>query len=166
MSKGYGTSQKHGYPPHYFRWRQMRSRCGNPNNVEFKRYGARGIKVCEDWQNFLVFQKWCFETQELGKTVDRIDNDGPYSPENCRWATAAEQQVTARKTQARRDGIAIAHRAHIAGMHAKYGNPKTRKRKLCGPCGKVLLNAHFSKNRATSDGLQKMCRECQKRYVR
>lgn len=101
------------YPPHYFRWRQMKRRCFNPKDREFCRYGARGITVCLEWLEFRVFQAWCLSTFEQGKTMDRINNDGPYSPENCRWATPSEQQVSARRTQAKRDAIKIAKKAWV-----------------------------------------------------
>lgn len=69
----------------YTVWRSMKARCYYPNHKEYKRYGGRGIEVCDEWKNdFYSFWKWSNENgAEAGKDIHRIDNDGNYSPENC-----------------------------------------------------------------------------------
>lgn len=77
--------------PIYRTWAQMIQRCENPKNPFYRRYGGRGIIVCERWHEFLNFLQDMGE-RPLGRTLDRINNDGNYEPGNCRWATPKEQQ--------------------------------------------------------------------------
>jgi hypothetical protein len=69
----------------YRSWKDMRARCNNPNNHDFKDYGGRGIKVCERWNDFSLFFEDMGERPK-GLTLDRIDVDKGYNKENCRWA--------------------------------------------------------------------------------
>ena len=64
----------------------MKQRCLNPNNRVYKRYGGRGIKVCDEWLDYKTFKKWALENgYEEGLDLDRINNDGNYEPNNCRF---------------------------------------------------------------------------------
>lgn len=74
----------------YHIWKTMRQRVMNPNCYDYKYYGARGIKVCDRWNDYLLFLADMGEKPE-GKSLDRIDNDGNYEPSNCRWVTQKEQ---------------------------------------------------------------------------
>ena len=73
-------------------WCAMKERCNNPHNKRYDRYGGRGITVCAEWVQFEPFYKWAKENgYEETKSIDRINNDKGYSPENCRWVTRSVQ---------------------------------------------------------------------------
>lgn len=78
-------------------WKDMRRRCSNPRAAHYKYYGARGIKMCADWEHFWTFV-FDMGVRPEGYSVDRIDNDGPYAPWNCRWASRFTQQRNSRHT--------------------------------------------------------------------
>lgn len=77
----------------YKRWVKMKYRCYNTNSKDYKYYGGRGIKVCDEWKNdFIAFYNWSIKNgYKEDLTIDRINVDGDYEPSNCRWATWKEQ---------------------------------------------------------------------------
>lgn len=82
-------------------WQGMKTRCYNKNFMYYHNYGGRGIIICDKWKNdFSIFYDWAIKNgYREGLTIDRIDNDGNYEPNNCRWVTRAEQNRNKRYTK-------------------------------------------------------------------
>lgn len=96
----------YGFParkhPLYNIWDHMRGRCNKPSNTAYRDYGGRGIKVCSDWDQFEDFYLWSLENgweRDKGLSIDRIDVNGNYHPNNCRWATQQVQNSNRRNTR-------------------------------------------------------------------
>jgi hypothetical protein len=86
-------------PKLFKRWSAMKRRCNNPNCLEYRWYGARGITVCKEWNSFRVFEKDMLPTYRNGLYLERIDNNKGYYKENCRWATPKDQATNRRNTK-------------------------------------------------------------------
>ena len=106
-----GIPRKHGCACNgnkerlYGVWSAMKNRCENPNHMHYKNYGGRGIKICPEWHDFITFRNWAVSTgydENAPKgqcTIDRIDVNGNYYPDNCRWVDMKTQNGNRRKVQ-------------------------------------------------------------------
>lgn len=113
-------------------WNAMMARCYNPNVDRYPRYGARGIKVCDEWlHNYVAFRDWALSNGYTdGLTIDRIDVNGNYCPENCRWVTKADQMKntsTNRFLTYNGETHTLSDWARIAGISAPTLNKRLKR---------------------------------------
>jgi len=94
-------------------WHDMITRCTYPSHRSYKNYGGRGIEVCDEWRMFIPFMEWASSNgYEKHLTIDRIDNNKSYYPNNCRWATRSQQELNKNKTGM--EGVSFLYNKWIA----------------------------------------------------
>jgi len=123
-----GDNVTHGLSgqPVYHVWESMRDRCNNPNSTGYENYGGRGIKVCDEWNNsFEAFYRDMGDAYKKGLSIERIDVNGNYNLENCKWATNLEQQNNKRTN---RFITVFGERLSIAQVSRKYNINQTTLR--------------------------------------
>ena len=93
----------------YYTWGSMNARCTRMTHPKYKHYGARGITVCNEWSNdFRAFCEWSLaHGYRQGLSIDRIDNDSGYSPDNCRWTTYSVQNRNKRHYKCRKGNAKV-----------------------------------------------------------
>ena len=118
----------------------MKQRCQNENDSKYNDYGGRGIKVCEEWNDFGRFYLWSSSNgYKEGLTIDRINNDGDYTPNNCRWTTRKAQMSNRRNTvylEYNGEKRSLSEWSNIVGVKRKTLDSRYRKG---WPTGRILF---------------------------
>lgn len=128
-------------------WTGMKQRCLNENNDRFKDYGGRGVKLSDEWVIFENFYKDMHETYSKNLTLDRINNNGDYCKENCKWSTKKEQSRNMRTNNLisfNGKTLTITQLAEINGLKVKTLETRIKRgwgieKALITPCGKYIL---------------------------
>lgn len=147
----------------YSVWLNMRQRCNNPKNPAHHYYGGRGISICKEWDDAGVFCEWAMNNgYDTTLTIDRINSDGNYEPDNCRWITLEDQQSNKRNNiWIEIDGkklsipeISVTYDIPESTLYQKYGN---------GLRGVDLIDKHMLRG-LTSNGEYKNLRQISEHF--
>lgn len=114
-------NRRHGMSetPEYYAWNNMLQRCYKPHNPKYRDYGGRGISVCPEWHTFENFYR-DMGKRPVGLSLDRIDNNGNYSKENCRWTTGSEQVANSRLRKTSTSGLKGVSAERNGRVHAYH----------------------------------------------
>jgi len=133
--------------PIYKSWSNMLNRCTNKNDKRYKDWGGRGIYVCNEWKYFINFYNDMSKTYKTSLTIDRIDNNGNYCKENCKWSTRTEQANNTRNID-RAIKIEYMGICDTISNWAKYIGIKRRT------LSQRIINYHWSAEKALTTGGQ------------
>lgn len=151
---------------HYQRWMGMRARCNNKNHSAYRNYGKRGIKVCGEWDDFSRFNKWCSKNYRPGLTLDRLDNDGPYSPENCRWVDRATQIENRRTTNRLLRSWFLGQQRMAKHWRDRRKKTLTLGEMLCNSCGQIKRLPEFYKKKLKNGPVYySPCKDCSRKNM-
>lgn len=144
----YKNKNQRSYNNLYRRWIDMKGRCYNSNNCNYRHYGARGIKVCDEWlgkDGYKNFEKWSLENgykKEL--SLDKINNNDDYSPNNCRWTTKRIQNINKRASKKNTSGF-VGIRIH-SSKTCYYGSVKNNNKNYYTGCSKDIIITAIMRN--------------------
>lgn len=138
----HGHAKRSGRAPEYNVWAKMRARCEKPADGSFKDYGARGISVCPRWSDFSAFMADMGPRPSPSHSIDRIDNDGNYEPNNCRWATRLEQARNRRQRALK----PACYRGHPMTEANVYARPDGKRG--CRICRQINMANFYDRQRS------------------
>ena len=138
----HGLVPRHNKPSEFYVWTGMRARCSNAKSKSYPDYGGRGIRVCSEWQNdFAQFLADMGRRPTPGHSIERLDNDGDYCPQNCVWATRVEQA----KNRRPRAIMTSCRNGHPLDEQNTYARPDGKRG--CKTCRKANMAAYYERKR-------------------
>jgi hypothetical protein len=136
----HGASKRSGHDPEYNVWARMISRCTKPANLDYKNYGARGIRVCDEWlSSYAAFIADMGSRPSEKHTIERLDNDRGYAPDNCEWATRKVQANNRRPRTVR----LICGKGHAMDGDNVYARPDGKRG--CKECRKINMRNYYAR---------------------